>query len=463
METKKPIAIIGAGIAGLTAANYLRRNNVPFVLYESGKKIAGLATSFKDAEGFTYDFGAHFITNRLADAIGVSSQCRLVKHYGEAVWLKGKTYNYPFGLVWIPRMTLSWITGQFKSMRNGHVPGSAAEWFHKRYGAALADEIALPLLEAWSGAPADDLSPAVGDGLFGGSIAKTFYLKAAGKITGRAVACGYNREKPETADVWHVYPNEGVSTLCEKLAEGLEDDIKLESPVEAILVENERVVGVKVKGEFQEVSAVISTAPANILSKLVKGTDALKEASGFRYRPMVFVNMRFDGRGLLPNTVMWFPEKEFPFFRLTEATLSMPWLAPEGKTMITVDIGCQKDDEIWSMDEQKLAEFCLDHLTSIIPDARQRYLGSNVLRTPIAYPVFLNEYEKQRQNFEQTTNIDNLLSVGRNGEFSHMFMEDVYWRTQKKVQKLIEQSAGIKTEIKILHDNKTSLINKSIL
>jgi protoporphyrinogen oxidase len=133
---------------------------------------------------------------------------------------------------------------------------------------------------------------------------------------------------------------------------------------------------------------------------------------------------------------MWFPEKEFPFFRLTEATLSMPWLAPEGKTMITVDIGCEKDDEIWSMDEKKLAELCLKNLESIIPGARKKYLGGNVLRTPIAYPVFLNEYEKQRQNFEQTTNIDNLLSIGRNGEFSHMFMEDVYWRTLKKVQAL---------------------------
>jgi len=163
----------------------------------------------------------------------------------------------------------------------------------------------------------------------------------------------------------------------------------------------------------------------------------LEGASHFRYRPMVFINMRFEGRGLLPDTVMWFPEKEFPFFRLTEATLSMPWLAPEGKTMITVDIGCQKDDEIWAMDEQKLAELCLEHLTAVIPDVKKRFLGSNVLKTPIAYPVFLNEYEKERLNFEQSTNIENLLSVGRNGEFSHMFMEDVYWRTQKKVRKLI--------------------------
>ena len=134
----------------------------------------------------------------------------------------------------------------------------------------------MPLLEAWSGAPAENLSPAVGDGLFGGSIAKTLYLKTAGKLTGRAVACGYNREKPETPGVWHVYPNEGVATLCEKLAEGLEDSIRLESPVEEILVENEKVVAVQVKGEIQEVSAVISTAPANILSKLVKGSHALQ-------------------------------------------------------------------------------------------------------------------------------------------------------------------------------------------
>jgi protoporphyrinogen/coproporphyrinogen III oxidase len=435
MKSENPIAIIGAGLAGLTAANYLNRQNVPFILYEAGSKIAGLAASFKDEEGFSYDFGAHFITNRLAAAIGISADCLTVKHYGERVWLGGKIYSYPFGLVKIPRMTLSGIKSKLSG--NGHAPTSAAEWFRKSYGAALADEVALPLIEAWSGASANDLSAAVGESL-PGSLGKTLYLKAASRVFGRAVACGYSREMPESASIYHVYPKGGVATLCEKLAENLNDKIKLESPVEEIIVENEKVVAVKAKGEISEVSAVISTAPANILAKLVKGSDALQSFSKFRYRPMIFVNMKFDGRGLLPDTVLWFPENNFPFFRLTEATLSMPWLAPEGKTMITVDIGCERGDEFWEMDEDKLTELCLENLAKVIPDARAKFLGAKVLKTPIAYPVFLNEYEPARKVFEHSTGIENLLSIGRNGEFAHIFMEDVYWRTQKKMRNLIE-------------------------
>ena len=437
METKKPIAILGAGLAGLTAANFLRQKNIPFVLFEASNKIAGLAASFKDADGFSNDFGAHFITNRLSDAIGISSECRVVRHYGEAVWLKGKSHNYPFGLIAIPRMFLGFIRTKINLLSHFDPAKSATEWFAHRYGSSFAKEIALPLIEAWSGAPAEKLSPSVGESL-PGSILKTFYLKLASFVTHRAVACGYNREKPEKPSVWHVYPNGGVATLCSKLAEGLEDSIKLQCPVEEILVENEKAVAVKVQGQIHEVSAVISTAPANILAKLVKGTNALQGAAYFRYRPMIFVNARFLGRNLLPDTVLWFPEKEFPFFRLTEVTRSMPWLAPEGKSIITFDIGCQKDDEFWTMDEEKLSGLCLEYIKPVIPDAKERFLGCTVLRTPIAYPVFLNEYEKERREFERSTNISNLLSIGRNGEFAHRFMEDVYWRTRKKVQNLIE-------------------------
>lgn len=435
MKTSDPTVIIGAGLAGLTAAQYLHQRNRPFVLFEAGKKIAGLAASFKDEDGFSHDFGAHFITNRLAAAIGVSSECIKINHYGDTVLLSGKTYSYPFGLLRIPRMSVS---GARSKLRRNGTAENVQQWFRSSYGTALADEVALPLIESLYGAKADDLSPSAGNSL-PGSIFHTLYLKAAGKFLDRAVACGYSKEMPENAAVHHVYPKDGISTLCSHLADGLQDNIRLESPVEEIIVENERAAAVKVKGEIFSASSVISTAPVNILAKLTKGTDALKPMAKFRYRPMVFVNMKLTGRNLLPDTVLWFPENKFPFFRLTEAPISMPWLAPEGKTIITVDIGCEKDDEFWSMDESALTELCLENLANVIPNVRDRFIGAGVLRTPIAYPVFLNEYEGARKNFEKSTGVRNLLSVGRNGEFSHMFMEDVYWRTRKKVRSLLEE------------------------
>ena len=113
----------------------------------------------------------------------------------------------------------------------------------------------------------------------------------------------------------------------------------------------------------------------HVLSKLVTGTDALKPLSAFRYRPMVFVNLRMEGRGLLPDTVVWTPERHMPFFRLTETTHSMPWLAPEGKTLITCDIGCEVGSDFWNMTDDRLGALCVEHLTKLVPDAARRYQG----------------------------------------------------------------------------------------
>lgn len=434
-HTKNTVAVIGGGLAGLTAAHALRRRGVPVVLYEAGEKIAGLASSFRDEEGYTYDFGAHFITNRLAAAVGVGARCRTVRRYGEAVLMGGRAYGYPFGLMRVPRFAASALAARASALHGGHELRSAADWFRGKYGRALADEVALPLVEAWSGAKAEELAASVGASI-PGSISRTVMLTLARRLTRRAVAVGYSREMPERASVWHVYPEGGVATLCRHLAEGLEDVVRLGSPVEAILTEGDRVAAVRVHGRELPVAAVVSTAPVSALSRLVSGTDKLAHLARFRYRPMVFVNMRFEGRGLLPDVVTWTPEAEFPFFRLTETPLSMPWLAPAGKTLLTVDIGCEKGDEFWAMDDERLGDLCLEHLKAIIPAARERYRGCRVLRTPIAYPIFLREYEAERLRFAESAGVEGLYSVGRNGEFDHVFMEDVYWRTLRKTRGL---------------------------
>jgi protoporphyrinogen oxidase len=148
------------------------------------------------------------------------------------------------------------------------------------------------------------------------------------------------------------------------------------------------------------------------------------------------VNLRFRGRGLLPATVTWTPEEHHPFFRLTETPRSMPRLAPEGHTLVTADIGCEVGDEHWSMDDGDLGDLCIAALGDVIPTARRDYLGCRVARSSNAYPVFALEYETERQRLATSLGVDRLVSIGRNGEFAHILMEDVYWRTVRRARQL---------------------------
>jgi oxygen-dependent protoporphyrinogen oxidase len=423
-------AIVGAGLAGLVAARELTKRGVECEIFEASGGIAGLAASHRDGDGFAYDVGVHFVTNRLAAAVGVGGQCRTVAQYGESVWIRGRSYAYPLGLMANPRYALP--AARALVSRPTAEPESARDWFRAEYGTTLADEIALPLVESWSGASADDLAASVG-GNIPSSIAHTLFLRAAARLSHRAVCLGYSHEAPEAAGVFHVYPEDGVAVLCDALLAASDATLHLESPVQGIETSDGVVRGVVVDGQEIEADLVVSTAPVNVLPRLVRGTDTLDDLGAFRYRPMTFVNLLLEGRGLLPQVVVWTPEDRFPFFRLTEAPLSMPLQAPSGKTIVTVDIGCEVGDAIWQASEEQLADLCLPALEELIPDVGRRLLGTRVLRTKIAYPVYLREYERRRVEFAESSGVDGLLSIGRNGEFAHILMEDVYWRTLRRI------------------------------
>jgi len=437
VNNRKPVIMIGAGLAGLTAATYLKRHGIPVQIFEASKNIAGLARSIKDPDGFTYDFGAHFITNRLAAAVGVSAQTRHMPRYGESVFRRGKAYSYPYGLMRSPRYLSSALWKKSTNLFRKQ-PTNAAEWFSQAYGNKLAEDIAIPLTEAWSGAKANELAPSVGE-KFTSSLPRTMMLLGASRFTRRTVAVGYSTSVTESPHVWHVYPDGGIGAVCEKLAEEVSENITLESPVEAVYTENQTVIGIRAGGKDYDASAVVSTAPLHVLPKLVKGTTSLEGLSQFKYRPMIFVNLRMRGRDLLPDVVTWTPEGKYPFFRLSEIGMGLPWLVPEGHTLITADIGAQVGDDHWKMSDDDLGTRCIEALTELLPDAKTRYLGCRVLRTPVAYPVYLNEYEQKRKQFTTSTGIQGLYCIGRNGEFAHILMEDVFWRTRRKMLTLMQE------------------------
>jgi protoporphyrinogen/coproporphyrinogen III oxidase len=187
---------------------------------------------------------------------------------------------------------------------------------------------------------------------------------------------------------------------------------------------------------------VVSTAPVHVLPKLVEGTDVLAPLSRFRFRGMVMVNLKVGGSNLLRDTVVWLP-KGFGTFRLTEATQSMPWLAPPDKTLILAEYGAQPGDGTWTTDDDVLVERALDDVGRLVPDIRRRFISGRVLRQPLAYPVFHRDYEADRQRLrDEGTGVRDLISVGRNGEFDHILMEDLYWRTTARIERWMANSTG---------------------
>ncbi len=437
---RPPVVVIGAGIAGLIAAHELQRRRVEVEVHEAGGAVAGMAASHVDADGFAYDIGAHFVTNRFVAALGVPGPFRTLPRYGEVVHL-GPRRNpvYPLGLLGVPRFVAS--AAYERVRRPERDLATAAGRFRHDFGAALADEIAIPLLEAWSGLPADQLSAGVIDKL-PTSLARTMWLRAAQRLTGRAVMIGYCKEAPSLASVHHVVPVAGVGAISEHLAGRLTRPVQLHSAAERIEVQDGCVVGARVGGRDIETDTVISTVPINRLADLTSGTDRLDRFRRFRFRGLVLVNLKLHGRGLLPDVVVWTPQG-VPFFRLSETALAMPWTAPAGKTLVLCELGAQPGDDTWALSDEAATQRCVDALAELIPDVRDRVIGATVLRQPLGYPVFALDHEPDRLALAtEGTGVQGLHSVGRNGEFDHILMEDTFWRIRRRTPGLLAERIG---------------------
>ncbi len=96
------------------------------------------------------------------------------------------------------------------------------------------------------------------------------------------------------------------------------------------------------------------------------------------------------------------------------------------------------------MNDETLAQTCLDGICEMYPQLRRAFVSpGGVIRTPISYPVYLMKYEEQRQRFANSTGVDGLYSIGRNGEFAHSLMEDVYWRTIRRMSDVADYVGGV--------------------
>ncbi|MHB2032547.1 MAG: protoporphyrinogen/coproporphyrinogen oxidase [Gemmatimonadaceae bacterium] len=436
-QGRPPVVIIGAGIAGLIASRLLGEMGVETLIVEAGGSIGGLARSVESPGGLVHDIGAHFISSRLARELGASDLCRRIHGYEEGVYLGGRWHRYPFGFVRIPGALRDFARAKRNSKRPSERESISAT-VYAMYGKTLASKIVLPQLEAWSGVSADELATSVLDPLPTG-LAATVAMHALRRVTRLPIAVGYSKEQTVNPLAWLVYPrSRGIRSIADRLAEAMHDRILLNTPVERITLKNGRVHSIVAGGDSHVVSGAVCTLPANAIPYLLPSEDSLKPLQQLRFCRLLIVNVRFRGRRLLPDVVGWFPEPSIPFFRVTEVPRVAPWLAPDGTSVLTVDFSGRVCDELWDKPEERVVEYALRALESVRGDLGTRYVDASVTKIPLGYPIFLQRYEHIRTTLPQVVRIPGLCIAGRNAEFAHLLMEDVYWRLRRRLPAFVD-------------------------
>src|SRR5688500_3856383 len=94
------IAIVGAGPTGLGAAYRLAQlGHSDFTVYERNTWAGGLAGSFRDAAGFTWDIGGHVQFSHYEDfdlAMDATMGSDWLSHDRESwVWIRDRFIPYP--------------------------------------------------------------------------------------------------------------------------------------------------------------------------------------------------------------------------------------------------------------------------------------------------------------------------------------------------------------------------------
>ena len=152
MSADPRILIIGAGPTGLGAGYRLAELGYQdWDILEASDYVGGLATSFTDDAGFTYDIGGHVMFSHyryydeLVDRLMGSDYTELNREAW--VWMENRFIAYPFqnnirGLE--PQTVFDCVTGLIEAQRHDHRPTNFAEWIDAVFGAGIGRHFMVP-------------------------------------------------------------------------------------------------------------------------------------------------------------------------------------------------------------------------------------------------------------------------------------------------------------------------------
>ena len=326
------ITILGAGLAGLSAAYHLGGG---YRVLEREAEPGGLCRSVKKG-GYVFDIAPHILFTRDEYARGLFARLlegNLLTHDRRAyIYMMGTYVKYPFeaNLHPLPREVVEeCIQGVVD--RPDLRPGNFMEWIRSSFGEGIARHYMVPYNEKVWKYPLDRM----GTEWLGGRVPSPSVEEMRRGAEGdQGVDYGPN------AQFW--YPREGgIGALPRRLAEGL--DVSYGSCAVNLKPTREGVRVTYNRDGFPrtvESDHVLSSLPLPELVKIISDVpeDVVKAADRLVYNSIVCVEVGVKRPGVTDKHWLYFPEPGFVFNRVSFPMNFSPATTPAGRSSVLVEV-----------------------------------------------------------------------------------------------------------------------------
>jgi GT2 family glycosyltransferase/protoporphyrinogen oxidase len=435
----RKVAILGAGIAGLSSGWLLKQRGIEFKVFEKQGQVGGLARSFL-WNGFYCDFAAHrlFTTNEnvlheLLKLVPMGRHIRRSKIHLRGHWLRDPldVLELSTHLPVYEQLKILWAF----LFRPKKLPeDSFKSYVLKRYGKGLYEYFFKPYTEKLFGIPGEEIS----------------VLWARQKVR-LANPLDSLHENTKNKFQYFYYPiQKGYGAIAGALYADIQEKVICNVSVQGIETIGDQITAIQYEQDGhivrEEFDAVISTLPLTITGKMLGFQFPLK------YKKVEAVYLLINRPFLSDYHWIYFIDDSIAINRLVEFKNMSVVDTPASTTVVCAEV-TQEHDHVVEKVIQDLVGAGLLRSSEV--------LDSLVVREEFAYPVYDRTYDATLQSAqEKLGKYKNLFTIGRAAEFWHREVDDNFAAAVQRIPEIISVLEGQETAFESVASEKTPVKEK---
>ena len=435
------IHILGGGPAGLATGYFANKQHLDFLIFEASGQVGGNCRTLQ-LDDFLFDTGAHRFHDKdpevTAEVKHLLGDNLLRVDAPSEIYYQGKYYRFPLSLIdLVDKLeTKTLLKIVLDKLRIGYrkPANNFKELAVNTYGKTLAERFLLNYSEKLWGQPTDKLSPAISGNRLKGLDFRSFL---------RSTVFG-TPQNPTHLDGSFYYPKYGIGMIPDKLCECIGNDrIQYNHSVSRIIYKGNRIDRVVLNDDITvDVNIVINTLPLTLSLRFLEPApppELMAIANTIKYRHLILCVYCLNRDSFSPNASIYFSDATFPFTRLYEPKNRSRNMAPEGQTVIVLEIPCFQENAVWHKSDSALQDETWQALCRIEPLDSDLVVHYQTYRLPFAYPVLEVGYEENvKQLLDYFQQFENLYLTGRSSLFRYLHLHDLF----KSGKDVIEQIVG---------------------